>query len=675
MEIPLLADFIIILVVSIVVLYLFHLAKLPAIVGFLLTGVLAGPHGFALISGTEEVEVLAEIGIVLLLFTIGLELSFQSLIQIKRSVLIGGTLQVVLTTAATAGIMMAIGRPIEQAIFIGFLVALSSTAIVMKSIQERAEMDSPQGKNTLGILIFQDLAIVPMLLLTPVLAGSGGSGDTGSLWLLLGKGVLIVILVLVAARWLVPALMLQITKTRSRELFLFSVVGIGLVIAWLTSSIGLSLALGAFLAGLVISESGYSHQALGNVLPLRDLFTSLFFVSVGMLLDLGTIVDQPLLVIGLILGVLFLKSTIAFAVTLILRYPLRTSVLVGLGLSQVGEFSFILSGSGQEFGLLSDNAYQLFLAVSVMTMAATPFIISSAPRIADRVSGIKSLKWLERNVTGPKIETDKIGGHDHLSDHLVIIGYGLNGKHLVKAAKAASIPYVVVDANPELVRIAEDENKPFHWGDATEEAVLEHIGVTRARVVAIGISDPTATRKCTEVVRSLSSDVYIVARTHYFQELAPLIELGADEVIPEEFETSIEIFTRVLGKYLIPSKEIESFISEVREGGYEMFRSPAWRTSALSDLKVHMPELEVITARVTEESPVVGLSIAASRIKEDHGFTLLLVKRGKETTPHPESDMVLEVDDIVCGMIPSDALAALDKLFPSGKGADQDVMT
>jgi len=384
MEITLLYDIVIIFALSVAVLFLCHRLKIPSIVGFVFTGLLAGPYGLGLIKSIHEVNTLAEIGIVLLLFTIGLEFSFKSLLRIKKTVLLGGTLQVLLTFLATFVIVRQFGLHIGQSIFTGFLVSLSSTAIVLKFFQERAEIDSPHGHTSLGILIFQDIIIVPMILVAPLIAGKTGN-LTESIMILLFKGIGIILFIIVCARWIVPWVLYQVVKTRSREIFLLSIVLICLAVAWLTSSAGLSLALGAFLAGLVISESEYSHQALGNTLPFRDVFISFFFVSIGMLLNIGFFVENLAIIIFVFLCVLFLKTLIAGLATILLGFPLRTAILVGFAVSQVGEFSFILSKTGLEYSLLNETVYQIFLSVSVLTMASTPFLMVFSPRIADLI--------------------------------------------------------------------------------------------------------------------------------------------------------------------------------------------------------------------------------------------------------------------------------------------------
>ena len=657
MEIQLLKDIIIIFGLSIVVIFICHRIRVPAIVGFLLTGILAGPHGLGVVKAIQEVEFLAEVGVVLLLFTIGIEFSLRNLLKIKKSVLMGGSLQVLLTLLATFVIARQIGQPFGESIFIGFLISLSSTAIVLKLIQERAEIDSPHGRTALAILIFQDVIIVPMILVTPLLAGAAGNlGE--SFLILVAKGIGIILLVIVSAKWIVPQALYQIARTRSRELFLLSVVVICLAVAWLTSSVGLSLALGAFLAGLIISESEYSHQALGNILPFRDVFTSFFFVSIGMLLDVGFLLEQPGLIALIALGVLVLKSIIAGSVTVLFGFPLRTTILVGLALSQVGEFSFILSKTGVEHGLLAGSIYQLFLAVSVLTMAATPFIIALAPRLADFVLRLPLPRRLKSGlypVPGTKAAGKK--------KHLIIIGFGVNGKNVARAAKVAGLPYVIIEMNPETVREECAKGEPIYYGDATQEAVLQHADIKDAMIVVVAIADPTATRRITEVVRRLNPKTHVIVRTRFLQEMKPLYELGANEVIPEEFETSVEIFTRVLSKYLIPRDEIEKLVAEVRSDGYEMLRSLSKKSPSFSDFKLQVPDVEITALRVRERSTLVGKSLTQIELRKKYAVTVLAIRRGSQILSSPYGDMQLCANDVLFILGPPDKIAGVTSLF------------
>jgi len=659
MTIPLLTDIVIILGLSLGVILLFQRIRVPLVLGFLLTGIIAGPHGLGLIQAVHQVEVLAEVGVILLLFSIGIEFSLGSLVRIWRSVVLGGTLQVGLTGAATFLLARAFGQTPVEAVFMGMLVSLSSTAIVLRLLQERAEIDAPQGKTALGILIFQDMAIVPMMLFTPLLALGGGE-VTGLLLGLLGKAVLVVGLVLVAARWVVPWLLFRVARTRNREVFLLATVGLGLAAAWLTSLAGLSLALGAFLAGLVISESEYSAQALGEVLPFKEIFLSFFFVSVGMLLDLSFVTREILPVSLIALLVLSLKAGVGALAVRLLGFSLRTALLAGFTLSQVGEFSFILSRAGIEIGLLPGEHEQMFLAVSVLTMAATPFIIAAAPSLADAVLALPLPNWV-RGAGGELGEGRRPDEEEPLSDHLIIVGFGMNGRNLARAARVAGIPYLVLETNPDTVRREKKGGEVISFGDATYPAVLEHAGVERARVLVTAISDPGSTRRITQVAKRMNPALFILARTRYVQEVEPLYRAGADDVIPEEFETSVEILARVLRRYLIPQVEIEEFVGDIRAGGYEMLRGMAEAPGVGSaEMGFHLPHSEVATVQVAGASFLVGRSLKEAALRTEYGVTLLAVGRGGETQPNPGADFVFQEGDrlIVFGAPPQVANAA-----------------
>ena len=641
MEIPLLYDICIIFGLSIAVLLICHKLSVPSIVGFLLTGLIAGPHGLGLIQVDREVEILAEIGVILLLFAIGIEFSLKNLLRIKQSVLIGGSLQVGLTLLAAFALARYFGQATNESLFIGCLAAVSSTAIVMKLLQERDETRTPHGGTALAILIFQDIAIVPMMLITPILAGEA-SDMSSALILLLAKGAVMIAVVFVGAKYIVPLVLSQALQTRSREVFLLSVLAICLAVVWLTSRFGVSLALGAFLAGLIVSESESSHDALGHISPFRDVFTSFFFVSVGMLLDFHVLFQEPLLIAGLTIGALVAKSIIAGGVTSMLGYPLRTAILTGLTLSQVGEFAFILAKAGVEHGLLSEVNYKLFLAVSVLTMAVTPFIISAAPHIA---RGILRLPLPRRLVSGlrPIASTQDV----EQTNHVIVIGFGVNGRNVAKAARAADIPYVIVEMNPETVRTERANGEPIFYGDAIYDAVLHHANIKLARVVVVAISDDAASRRIVAAAHALNPAAHIVVRTRHLAEVEPLYRVGANEVIPEEFETSVEIFTRVLMEYLIPHDQIERFIAEVRADGYKMFRALPKDTPSVPNLKVHFPDLEISVLHVDQKSPFVGKSLAELALRGRYEVTVLAVRRNEQILANPHGELRIECDDEV----------------------------
>jgi len=660
-EIPLLKDILIIFALAIAVLLLCHRLRVPSIVGFLLTGLLAGPHMLGFVSDVHNVEALAEIGVILLLFTIGIEFSLEQFVEMRRSVLLGGAIQVGVTFLAVVAAVVLLGKSGTEGIFLGFLVSLSSTAIVLKVLQERNELASPHGRVALAILIFQDVAAVPMMLLTPLLAAGGGPG--GKALLVLGaKVIAIVLLVAVGAKWVVPKVLYLVARARSRELFLLAVLVLCFAVAWFTQELGLSLALGAFLAGLIISASDYGHHALGNVLPFRDVFTSLFFVSIGMLLDLGFLVREPITVAVVVGGITVVKSLFAAGTVVLLGFPLRTALLAGLAICQIGEFSFILAGMGVAFGLMGREIYQLFLAVSVITMGATPFVINLAGKIAGLALRLPIPPRLRSGFLFPSGAEDPYS-KGKLAGHLIVVGFGLNGRNLAQAAKRASIPYVIIEMNPETVRREKRAGEPIFYGDATQEAVLDYAGIAGARVMVVAVSDPAATRQITAAARRVNPALHIIARTRFFQEMTPLRELGANEVIPEEFETSVEIFTRVLDRYLLPKDEIDRFVSEARAGGYEMFRSLSHDPVPLCNLGLYLADVEVTTRRVGPASTLVGKSLGEIELRSKYGVTLLAIKRGGEVMANPGGETQVFTDDILIILGSPGSLTSASDLF------------
>jgi monovalent cation:H+ antiporter-2, CPA2 family len=659
MEFTALRDLVIIFALSIGILLLSHRLRLPSIVGLLLTGVIVGPHGFGLVHDIEIVESLAEVGIILLLFTIGIEFSLHTLLSLKRIVGIAGTLQVGLSMAVTYAVARLIGRSDGEAVLWGFLVALSSTAIVLKLLGERGETDSPHGRIAVGVLILQDLSVVPMMFLLPLLAGSTSS-STASLGWIIAKAVVTVAVVLVSARMVIPPLLHQVVRTRSRELFVLSIVVICFGTAWLTSLAGLSLALGAFVAGILISESDYGQQALADVLPLRDLFSSLFFVSVGMLLNVGFALHHAgtigLIVTGLLLG----KFVTGGMATLALRYPLRTAVLTGLALAQIGEFSFILARAGTASGLIGEETYQVFIAAAVITMLAAPFLLRVAPAVADCAAQLPLAHWL-----ADRPQLDGEGRGSSLKDHVIIVGFGVNGRNVVRALAAANIPYLVLEMNPETVRVERQKGTPIAYGDAAHEAVLRHVQIEAARVAVVAISDAAATRRVVELARRLNPGIYLIARTRYSQEVGPLSALGANEAIPEEFETSIEIFARVLQRYLVPREDIERQIAAIREDGYEMLRQLRPLPISFPEIQQHLADLEVETFRITAEAPASGKTLAELRLREQVGVTVLAIQRDGETLTNPWGGTALRAGDLVIALGKPTQFAEAAPLFRS----------
>lgn len=641
MNVSFMKDFVIIFSVAIAINFVFHRLKIAPIVGYLIAGVLLGPSMLGVIRDAGMIEVMAEVGVILLLFLIGIEFSIEELAKISKIVFIGGYLQVFLTTVAVLLISFFFNIHFEKGIFIGLMVAMSSTAILFKQLSERGEMDSPHGRISAGILIFQDLSVVAVFLLLPVLSGNSNLSSfniiLNVLWAFAIVGFVIVI-----SRFVIPILLYNIVKTHSRELFLISIVLICFGTAWLTSLVGLSLALGAFLAGLVISESEYAHQAFSEILPLRDIFSILFFVSIGLLLDVNSVINNPLFVLLGVFSILVIKFVIGAMIPVILGYPLRIGVLVGVALSQIGEFSFVLSKEGLNLGILSGDEYQVFLASAIITMILTPFMVQGSGRLSEYFDKLPILNSLKQG----RLFTD-VQKTEDMKKHVIVVGFGLNGRNVSRVLLASNIPFVVLELNPETVRIEKKRGIPILYGDASKESVLKNVNIENALSVVVAISDAAATRRIVELVRRLDPSVYIIARTRYTNEVNPLYSLGANDVIPEEFETSIEIISRVLHRYFIPVEEIEKHISELRKGGYEIFRNPPQKYSKFRDLGKHLPDIEIETMRIKEDSPFLGKTLAEIGFRNKYGVTVLAVQRGKETLVNPSGNIKLLSQDIV----------------------------
>lgn len=642
-EVHILRDVLIIFSISVLVVFVFQKLRLPAVAGFLVAGTLMGPHGLNLISDRHQVETLAEIGVVLLLFTIGLETSLSRLRASSRLLWVGGPLQILsmLSVVVLGGWLL--NRSWEESIFWGLLLSLSSTAIVLKILGDRGEIDAFHGQATMAILIFQDLAVVAMILMTPVL-GTGSQGETQAIIETLIKSGLVVGLIVLAARFLVPHTLHLIVGTRSRELFLLAIIVLGLGTAWLTSLAGLSLALGAFIAGMVISESEYSHQALAEVIPFRDSFNSLFFVSVGMLMNPAVIVEFPILVVGLLILVVLGKFITGTGAVFLAGAPLASALLTGVALAQVGEFAFILARVGQREGILNSEAYNIFLAVSELSMMITPFLIQWAPRLARRAEAFDRLKrWLPQ----PNYKNTPQGVQVKIKDHVIIVGYGLNGRNLARVLRDMEIPFVVLEVNPEAIKVSGKFRGQMIYGDASNPRVLTQARIMFARVLVVATSDPFGARRIVHQARQLNSNLHIVVRTRYLKELQDLHELGANDVVPEEFETSIEIFALVLRTYQTPKSMIQEKVEQVRREGYLLLRR-----GELPELAHHLragtlADVQVDTCRLDDDSHVLGKRLSQLHIYGRTGVSVIAVTRNGVTQPNPSHDMVLEPGDVL----------------------------
>jgi len=650
-EMKFLGEFVILLAAAVLIVSASKRLRIPSVVGFLITGMLIGPSGFHFIGDKDVIEILADLGVVMLLFFIGIEFSLAQLRAIRRQFFLGGGAQVLATILIVIGIASLGSFTASEKVFFGFLVALSSTAILLKVLSDRGELDSPHGRLSIAVTLFQDLCIVPMIVLTPILAG----GSEFSFLDLAGRfslGVFAVAVIFFAARYVMPKILHQIARVQVREVFLMGALFFCLLMSYVTASFGFSYALGAFIAGLIISESEYSHEVVAEIVGFRDLFSSLFFISVGMLLDLTFVADQPLTILGISVGIFLIKAMIVVLVGLLLRSSPRTAIITAFSLAQVGEFSFVLAKVGQTHGLLDGDLYQYFLSASVFTMIVTPPLIAFAPRIAERTQHLIPMR---------KIKTEGVPANQPvLTNHVIIAGYGVNGQNLARVLRETGIPYVIVETKSDVVERLMREGHPVVFGDITRKDILQNIGIGEARLIVFAISDPQATRTGVHLARAQNANLYIIVRTRLVSEIDELSRLGADEVIPEEFETSIEIFTRVLTQYHIPRNVINAQIKVIRNENYGMLRGLPQSTKGLDRVAQLLAAGTSDTYLITDECFAIGKTLGVLDFRGKTGTTIIAVVRGE--TPHisPARDFTIESGDT---LVLVGTHASMDKAF------------
>ena len=650
----LLLDLTLLVGMAIPIVALAHRLAAPPLVGFLAAGVLVGPHGLGLISATEEVEVLSELGVALLLFEVGLELSLSYVRQGARTVLIGGGLQVSGTLLCVAALAIAFGIPVAQSIFYGMLVAMSSTAIVTKTYADRAELDSVQGRSVISILLFQDLCVLPLILLLPVLAGLEGA-DMGAVGMDFFRGLATIAALVIGGQFIVRKTLDRIVLFRDPELFTLCVGFFGIGTAVVSAWAGFSLAIGAFIAGLVISESEYGLQALSDVLPFRAVFSGIFFISTGMLLDIPAVVAQLDVLVPVLAVVFGLKLVMVTVSVRAAGGILTTALISGLSLAQIGEFSILLAALGLPLGLFRDGDYQVFLSAAALSMMATPFLIRIAGSVAGRISpavrGLQKLAPTDGNASAA------------LSDHTIIVGYGVAGRYLARVLDAAGIPCMVVEHDANLVRRAREDGLPVTFGDGTRPAVLKHVGAQRARIIVFAISSPTEERRGVHVARDLNPSAQIVVRTRYTRSIDELMSLGATDVVVEEFEVSIELFTKALESYRIPINRIWQEAATVRQEHYGLFRGtaePDLRLDALKHLGIH-DALELVEIR--DGANVTGKSATSLKLRRRTGAVQIAVVRDGQSLYRREPDFHYRAGDTVVLVGDRDSLDRAIALF------------
>ncbi|MBU4306557.1 MAG: cation:proton antiporter [Acidobacteria bacterium] len=647
MELSFFPQAVILLGLTAMVVYLCHKIKVPAITGFLLTGLLAGPHGFSLIHDLQSIDALAELGVIMLLFTIGLEFSPQRLKKIRKFFFVGGFLQISLTSVSVFLILAFAGFSKPVSLLYGFLVSLSSTAVAIKLLQDRNEENTPHGNMTVGILLFQDLAVVPMLIAIPILAST--SGLLGNV--LVPQFLLKIILLLAAiflTAYLLPLLTGIIVRSRLRELFIIFTLFLCLSWAWLTYSLGFSLALGAFIAGVLISTSDWRFQMASDILPFKEVFNGIFFISVGMLLDLTFVWHNAGRVLINSFAVIALKTLILFLVAKILQYPARSALLVAFSIFQIGEFSFVLARVAKKYELLPENHFQIFISIAVITIFITPLFLKAAAHIVSSGNKNKAV-----GPAGQKPEKE-------LKNHVVIAGFGLNGRNLARVLQETAIPFVVIELNLDTVRECRRKNVPVVMGDVSSSKILQQAGIERAKVFVSVTSDARTALGSIRLSRQINRELFIIVRTRYLSEIDELYRLGANLVIPEEFETSIEIFAQTLHRFHIPTNVIDNLIKIVRTERYAVLRGRSPQTPKWEKLSALLKAGTVETFQLPADSPLAGRNLHELDLRRRVHTTIVAVVRGNDSHPSPGADFVLQGEDI---MVLTASHENMDKAF------------
>lgn len=619
-----------ILITAVIVLLIFNKLKLPTMIGLFMTGIVIG-HA---INNTDIISTFSELGVIFLLFIIGLEFSVEKFTTIKRYALIGGILQVGITTIIVMLLSIVFGLKWNSALFLGLLVSFSSTAIVMKIMQQKHLTHSLQGRVTLGILIFQDIAVILVILITPLLGGE--SIDLSALPQLLLTYIGLGILIAVGSKWFIPLALRDAAKTKNRDLFLLLTLFICIGTTFATSLVGIGPELGAFIAGLLISKTEYSHQTLGYIQPFEDVFMSLFFISIGLMVNLHLFLYNIWIIITLTIIIIIIKFSATLISGIALKLPSKVSLTIAILLTQIGEFSFVLASEGMKFGLMSQRLFSIFLGVSILTMSITPFLQKFSPKIIRQFTKISyfqvdtELKTLPEELTEIK----------PIKDHVILVGMGRIGKQMVKACNQFNVPILAVDMNPVIVEQQQALGTPIIYGNASNESVLKNLGVTSAQCIVISESTYENTLKTIDTARRLNPDIHIIVTTKYLKNIDEVIDAGANEVVPKEFETSILMFTRIMDYYQKDMDEIAEAVNDLRSDNYDAFRSVS-SEDVSAYLSNTFTDLEVDSVRAYNDAHISDFPF------EKHDLTITGVIRENKTITNIENNFSFLEDDII----------------------------
>lgn len=542
--------------------------RLPVLVGYMMAGIVIGPYTPGFIANEQTVFSLAEIGVALLMFAVGVQFSLKELSHVRRTALVAGSIQILGMVLFGIPVAHLIGWNGYEGLYLGCIMALSSTAVVMRVLEERGELGTAHGTLMMGLSLVQDLAVIPMVLLLPVAAGlqpSGGAATT-LVWTLVKATFFLAAMVIVAAR-LVPPILARVASVGSRELFLLALVCLCLLAGGAAETLGLGMALGAFIAGIVVSESEYAHESLSQIRPLRDVFASVFFVSVGMLLDPQQVVRHWAAVSAVVAAIIAVKAGLLIALIRLLGWRGRTAFSVGFGLANIGEFSFVLLTLGRANELISSEMIGVANASAMVTLMAAPFLLRSAP-LAFR--GMLHIPWLSRMVCGrhETSETAWLPSSPSAKDHCIIAGSGRIGRYVSDALLAQSVPQVVIDFDAVAVGRRRERGVPVIYGDATSEDVLRIARPASARLAIVSLPEQASAEAVVRLLRKMAPDLPIIARVHSGGDMAAMVRAGADAVIHAEFEAGAQMVRETLARLAVPPVSIDEYIRKLREERY-----------------------------------------------------------------------------------------------------------
>ena len=639
----LLEEITVIATVSVIVTLLLGRLKLPVVAGLVLSGALVGPKALSLAHDPEAIEVIAEVGVIFLIFTIGLEFSLSRLKNIFRQVALGGLLQVGVTTLVTSLVCLGLDLSFPEAVVYGFVFALSSTALVLRTLGERGELDAPHGRFIVGTLIFQDLCIVPMVLVVPLLVNGLDKPETWqAIMFALGKAALVVVLLFATSRKVIPYLFRWVDASRSNEVFILTVLCLCIGTAYLTSLTGLSLALGAFLAGMIVADTDFRHRAMGDILPLRDVFVSFFFVSLGTFFDFQLLAEKPMEVGLLLLAFIGGKGLIAILAASFMRFPPRAAWLAGVGLAQFGEFGFIILQLAIQEGVVVEAEIGTLLNAGILSMFLTPLLVYKAPHFTAGERALDPLAKLLRARSAEELE-DRTVGH---SDHVVVIGYGLAGRLLTNSLSRLKIEAVALEMNSDNVELGRKLGDPVYYADATSEEALGHAHVESCRAIVIMINDNQAIERVISTIARMKVDAPVFVRTQYMRGSEKLSHELPVNIVASEVEGGLEILSLVLNQLKIPRNLIVREIDQARE---ETMHSDREYYSSPLPLEAHagLKDLKVEKLIVGTKSQVAGKSPRNLDLAESTGVSILAIRRKESLLVHRLADVNFEPGDLV----------------------------